>query len=167
MSFYKSNLNKANPDTFQVIFPKIPGLGNIQEGNEFILNIFSSPLPSINITELLLNWQGKNTTYPAPDITFDNWTIGFKIDNKFYNYKMIYNWLMLFTDNKEKTIYNSQNLFIDATLLIKASFNNTILKANFKNIFPISLGSVEFNMQAGDTQLISDVTFAYTRFEIE
>jgi len=58
-------------------------------------------------------------------------------------------------------------MFSDATLTILSSKNNPILEVRFQDVFPLSVGSLEYNQGASDIEyLVSNVTFAYKIYEI-
>lgn len=162
-----NTLDKAWPDTYELVLPMIPGQTDIRAGSDLTLNVFGTVLPSISMGETINNWQGHEVSFPGPPIAFGNWTFQYKVDSDFKNYKILFDWMMLMDDNNENVIAgNLDDYAIDATLLIKASFDRPVLKATFNILYPIALGEVTFDASAGDTQLNSDVTFAYWRFEL-
>jgi len=56
----------------------------------------------------------------------------------------------------------------DATLTILTNKNNPLLRANFKDCYPLSLGGLTYNTQITDTeQLTATVTFKYNIYEFE
>jgi len=56
----------------------------------------------------------------------------------------------------------------DATLMVMTSSNNPNVEVTFKDMFPISLSSLDFNVEETDIQyLVADATFAYRNFTIQ
>ena len=56
----------------------------------------------------------------------------------------------------------------DARLMILTSHNNVVKEVKFQDIFPTTLGSIEFNSQLTDIEYAqASVTFKYTYYEIE
>jgi len=54
----------------------------------------------------------------------------------------------------------------DATLIIMTSHNNPNRSVQFKNIFPVSMGSLEFNTQSSDIEYLqADISFRYDEFK--
>ena len=53
-------------------------------------------------------------------------------------------------------------MFSDATLTILSNKNNPIAEVRFEDIFPTSLGALEFNQNATDVEyLLATATFKY------
>ena len=63
---------------------------------------------------------------------------------------------------------NSEDLKVDATLLILTSHNNVVKEVEFKGVFPTSMAPVEFDAQADSVNYVQmDITFSYTYFEFK
>ena len=51
----------------------------------------------------------------------------------------------------------------DATLLVLTNKNNPVVEVRFKDVFPISLGGLQYNQQATDVNYLTvDVVFKYS-----
>jgi hypothetical protein len=51
----------------------------------------------------------------------------------------------------------------DATLLVLTNKNNPVVEVRFKDLFPISLGGLQYNQQATDVNYLTvDVVFKYS-----
>ena len=65
-----------------------------------------------------------------------------------------------------KTVSDSA-MFSDATLTILSNKNNPIVEVRFSNMYPVSLGALEFNQQATDVEYMTvQPDFTYQLYEI-
>ena len=59
-------------------------------------------------------------------------------------------------------------LFSDATLILLSNKNNPVVNVFFRNIYPVSLGALDYNQQATDVEYLTvEATFSYQIYEIE
>ena len=57
-------------------------------------------------------------------------------------------------------------MFSDANLMILSNKNNPIVQVDFKDLFPVSLGQLEYNQNAADVEYIQvSAEFTYTLYE--
>ena len=58
-------------------------------------------------------------------------------------------------------------MFSDATLTVLSNKNNPIVEVRFTDMYPVSLGALEFNQQATDVEYITvQADFTYKLYEI-
>ena len=58
-------------------------------------------------------------------------------------------------------------MFSDATLTVLSNKNNPIVEARFKDMYPVSLGALEFNQQSTDVEYMTvQADFTYQIYEI-
>ena len=58
-------------------------------------------------------------------------------------------------------------MYGDATLTIMTSKNNPIMEVRFSDLYPVSLGALQFDQQATDiTYLTATATFSYKLYEM-
>ena len=59
-------------------------------------------------------------------------------------------------------------MYADAFILILSNKNNPIIEIAFQNVFPISLGALDFTQTATDVEYITTTAeFAYQIYEIK
>ena len=59
-------------------------------------------------------------------------------------------------------------MYSDANLMILSNKNNPIVEVDFQNIFPVSLGALEYSQDATDVEYISTTAeFAYQIYEFK
>ena len=103
-------------------------------------------------------------------------SIRFRVDEDLENYLEIHNWLIslgypedISNSGYGKGAYNTSGaVFSDGSLLILSSHQNTNLRINFKNLFPISLTELNFDASLTDIEYLeATATFRYGLYEIE
>ena len=154
----------ASENSFQLVIPKLPFEDEVNR--EFILQIYDTVLPGLSFDEEETHWQGFYLPNIIGKIRFDKWKIGFDVDENFNNWNRIFTWMKFINNNKDKAGETLKNYVIDSNLLVFDNYENVVLKAMFKNVFPISLGSTNFSSREGENYLKSEVELGYTYFDI-
>ena len=137
----------------------------------------SARIPEITLS---LNTQStylKNIDVPGDKLTYGDLSLRFLVDENLENYMVIHNWLTglgfpettqqyddlisITGETDEKKAFSDGSLYI-----LNSNFNtNAIIK--FKDLFPISLTSLDFDATQSDIQYFAaDVTFKYTVYNI-
>ena len=58
-------------------------------------------------------------------------------------------------------------MYGDATLTVMSSKNNPIMEVRFSDLYPVSLGALQFDQQLTDvTYLTATATFSYKLYEM-
>lgn len=121
----------------------------------------------------------KDLDIPGNKITYGDLTLKFLVDEDMVNYMSIHNWItgLGFPETTEQykdliqDQYNTQDpkkAFSDGTLYILDSNFNTNATVKFKDLFPVSLSSLEFDSTKTDIQYFTaEVTFKYTVYNIK
>jgi len=138
---------------------------------------------SARIPEITLG-VAKQPTYlkmidvPGEILTYGDLTLKFLIDENMENYMAVHNWLTglgfpettqqyknLTTNDDE--IRDSKEAFSDGSLHILNSNSRDIAIVKFKDLFPVSLSSLEFDATPTDVMYLTAlVTFKYTIYDI-
>lgn len=141
-------------DGFRLVFARAP---NVQYFAQSII------IPSVSVNEVAVN-RGKMTAYfPGDHMTFDPVTITMMVSENMDNFAEIYNWL-----HKSINAAKYDDKFDDMTIYILTSKNNPNKKIMFKNVFPTSIGNINFSVQEADIVYATvDVTFRYDNFTFE
>jgi len=120
----------------------------------------------------------KDIDIPGEKLTYGDFTLRFLVDEDMENYMSVYEWLNglgfpestkdfkdLTTDKTGQREMKEQ--FCDGTLRILNSNLREIAKVKFKDLFPISLTSLDFDATRADVQyLTAEVSFKYTIYEL-
>lgn len=163
---YKTNLNKATNQNFQLIFPKLPTETTIRGSEILTLNIHGTVVPSMTLDTVQHNWQGGQYPMAKAPITFEPWYTNFEVDSNFDNWHKLYKWINFINNNKDNYDRNPGNYWVDATLHLVDNFDKPVLNVGIYNIFPTMLGEISLSYREGETNVQSSVSFAYTRFDV-
>ena len=154
---FKFNLSK---------YPKIDFLSN------------SARIPELSLALATQPTYLKDIDIPGEKLTYGDFTLRFLVDEDMENYMSVYNWLNglgfpestkdfkdLTTDKTGQREMKEQ--FCDGTLRILNSNLREVAKVKFKDLFPISLTSLDFDATSSDVQyLTAEASFKYTIYEL-
>jgi len=155
------NNNFQETTSFKLVIPKIP------ETTYFCQKV---NLPGISIGSLSQETLFNGILHPSGKITHEAFTASFIVSEGLSNWREIYDWIQscsTYTDF-EKYAGEQNSLVSDAKLYVLSSKNNPEIIATFYGLFPISLGSISFDYSDSELQtIVSEVTFAFSHYEIE
>ena len=127
-------------------------------------------------------------------LEYENLTLTFIVDEYLENYISLHNWMTgagfpskrsQFSTHRDVTSNTpteplgsttdigiveaptpDRAMYSDANLMILSNKNNPIVEVDFQNIFPVSLGALEYSQDATDVEYISTTAeFAYQIYE--
>ena len=181
-----TELDYADPTKFKFSITKLPKV-------EF----FTTPasVPGVTLVEAVLPTPFKEIQTQGDQLTFDNLEVTFIVDEKLENYKELHQWLVGIGFPRARTQFASfrkeesevfptadsvtgdatkpgrptgvQAMYGDATLTVMTSKNNPIMEVRFSDLYPVSLGALQFDQQATDiTYLTATATFSYKLYEM-
>ena len=120
----------------------------------------------------------KNIDVPGERLTFGDFTLRFLVDENMENYQSVYDWLtgLGFTETTKEFAdlikdkdgqRDPKEAFCDGTLRILNSNYREVAKVKFKDLFPISLSSLDFDATNTDVQFFTaEPTFKYTIYDL-
>ena len=172
-----ANRNYMSPLGFKLILTKTPKV-------DFLCQ--SANIPQISMGTAIQPTYLKDIPVPGDKVLYDDLSIRFLVDEKMENYLAIYKWItglgypeslgqfkQLKKDDKrtDATVADRGDPryfeFSDATLQILSSNYRPSVLINFKDAFPISLSTLEFDVSQRDYSFFTaSVTFKYTIFNI-
>jgi hypothetical protein len=167
-----TNRNFLSPIGFKFTIAKDPKIS-------FFSN--SAKIPEIVLgTELQPNYL-KDIDVPGDKITYGDLSIRFMVDENMENYMAVHNWITglgfpesaqnyrdLISDPDDTLQpYDPKRAFSDGSLYILNSNYKTTAIVKFKDLYPTSLSSLDFNATQPDVQYFTaDATFKYTIYNI-
>ena len=164
------NRNFLSPTGFQFSLSKHPKV-------DFFCT--SATLPPISLAVTSQPSYLKDIDVPGEKLTYGDLTIKFLVDEDMSNYMSIHNWLtgLGFPETTQDFVDLTtdadglkgvmQEQFSDGSLsILNSNYRvNSIVK--FRDLFPVSLTSLEFDTSATDIQYFTaDATFKYTIYNI-
>lgn len=165
------NRNFLSPVGFRFTLSKYPKVS-------FFSN--KANIPGIALGVAIQPTPFKEIPIPGDKLEYEDLRLEFLVDENMENYTAIYNWLLGlgYPENIDQlgNLVNSQkyagpeivNLYSDATLEVLNSNYNPILKIKFKDLFPTSLNTLDFDATQRDyTYFTGVVNFKYTIYQIQ
>ena len=172
-----ANRNYMSPLGFKLILTKTPKV-------DFLCQ--SANIPQISMGTAVQPSYLKDIPVPGDKVLYDDLSIRFLVDEKMENYLAIYKWITglgypdsiaQFGQLRKDDIRTNASAsddgdpryfeFSDATLQILNSNYKPSVLVNFKDAFPISLSTLEFDVSNRDySYFTAEATFKYTIYEI-
>lgn len=148
------NVNFLQPTKFLLTFSQVSDTTFFcQKVNVPGLQVNELPRQTPNID---LYTAGTRVTYNTLDFTF-------LVNENLSSWRVIHDWLR---DNSINSKYRYKN--VDATLTILSNQNNPKIRIKYSNVFPISLGDLEFDTTlSADNHISSTASFRCDYFNIE
>ena len=172
-----ANRNYMSPLGFKLILTKTPKV-------DFLCQ--SANIPQISMGTAVQPSYLKDIPVPGDKVLYDDLTVRFLVDEKMENYLAIYKWItglgypeslgqydqLKKDDIRTDRIVGDQGdplyfQYSDATLQVLSSNYKPSVLINFKDAFPVSLSTLEFDVSQRDYSFFTaSVTFKYTIFSI-
>ena len=172
-----ANRNYMSPLGFKLILTKTPKV-------DFLCQ--SANIPQISMGTAIQPSYLKDIPVPGDKVLYDDLNVRFLVDEKMENYLAIHKWITglgypeslgQFSQLKKDDLRTDASVsddadpryfeFSDATLQILNSNYKPSVLVNFKDAFPISLSTLEFDVSNRDySYFTAEATFKYTIYEI-
>ena len=172
-----ANRNYMSPVGFKLVLTKTPKV-------DFLCQ--SANIPSISMGTAIQPSYLKDIPVPGDKVLYDDLNVRFLVDEKMENYLAIHKWItglgypdsigqyrQLKTDDKrtDRRVNDSADplyfQYSDATLQVLNSNYKPSVLINFKDAFPISLSTLDFDVTTRDyNYFTAEVTFKYTIYNI-
>ena len=172
-----ANRNYMSPLGFKLIITKTPKV-------DFLCQ--SANIPSISMGTAIQPSYLKDIPVPGDKVLYDDLNVRFLVDEKMENYLAIHKWItglgypesigqyrQLKTDDKrtDRRVNDSADplyfQYSDATLQVLNSNYKPSVLINFKDAFPVSLSTLDFDVTTLDyNYFTAEVTFKYTIYNI-
>jgi hypothetical protein len=109
---------------------------------------------------------------PGTKLDYSPLDIEFIVDEEMQTWKNMYNWFISIADpdgfekrTVKEELQRSEH-FSDATLTILSNLNNPLLRIQFRNLFPVSMGDINFDTKlSADTIITARATFRYQSYK--
>ena len=168
-----TNRNLLSPIGFKFILTRCPKV-------DFFCQ--TSAIPSLNMGTAQQNTWLKDVPVPGDKIVFEDLNLRFLIDENMENYMEIYNWIvglgypesMEQFSNLDKVGItvpdpnDRRSEYSDGILQILNSNYRVVRQVKFKDLFPVSISTLEFDCTNRDySYFTANVTFKYLNYEIQ
>ena len=128
--------------------------------------------PDLSVAPVIQQFRGTNAQLPGDKLEYGSLAIEAIMDENMNVYKEMHSWMTSSVNDNYKTpstlSSNDQDVTsYDISLMVLSSHNNTIDTIRYKDAFPISIGTVNFQSTVDGVQYVTfPITFAYTGFTI-
>lgn len=135
-------------------------------------------IPGINLGTYQQTNRFKTIDIPGGPVTYDDFYLSFMVDENLENYIAIHNWItslgLAESNQRFKDLTTNQdgitdnNLqYSDGSLHILNSNYQDIVVVSFKDLYPVSLSSLDFTANDNDINYFTaEVSFKYTIYNI-
>jgi hypothetical protein len=163
------NRNFLSPVGFKFTLAKYPKVS-------FFCN--TARIPELNLGTAIQPSYLKDLDVPGEKISYGDFTLSFLVDENLENYMSIHNWItglgfpettQQFKDltTNDDSIRDLKEQYSDGSLSILNSNYRTTANVKFKDLFPVSLTSLEFDATVSDIQYFTaEAIFKYTVYNI-
>jgi len=182
-----TSLDYASPTQFKFQIQKLPKV-------EYFCTAVN--VPELSISEVRQPTPFVDVPLPGTTLTYGTLNMTFLVDENLENFEEIHGWLRglgfpeQYGEYKDAAAAGSDRfptsdnavstepgkvkygavsqgaLFSDATLVVLTSKNNPIKEIRFRDVYPTSIGSLQYDQQAGDVSyLTTTVSFNYNRYD--
>jgi hypothetical protein len=179
-------LDYASPTQFRFGIHQLPKV-------EFFT--IGANLPGISADVSNVTTPFKDIPMMGDILAYENLSITFIVDEYLENYTSLHNWMTGYGFPKSREQFSTfrdetsntpatpkaktsaetvkratpdKAMYADAFILILSNKNNPIVEIAFQNVFPISLGALDFTQTATDVEYITTTAeFAYQIYEIK
>jgi len=139
---------------------------------------------SANVPSIALGTALQGTTFrildvPGDEVTYEDFTMNFLVDEDLKNYMIIHNWITGLgtpenfkqfrdlTKDPDSGLKDDLLQFCDGTLHVLNSNYRDIAMVKFQDLFPVALTSLQFNATENDVNYFTaEVSFKYTIYNI-
>ena len=177
----------ASPIQFRFKMTKLPNV-------EFFIQ--SANIPAITLGETSIETPLKDIPIPGDKVSYSSLDVSFLVDENLNNYKEIHDWIIGLgfpqNHNQFKNLLGTSSdrfpgttsstaatgtsiaqpaseggIYSDATLTVLNSKNIAKTEIRFQNVFPISLGSLSYDIKASDVDYLQvNASFNYMYYDI-
>lgn len=168
LSNQPDNINFLSPLGFRFTLARAPNL------NFFVTDV---NLPSLQLGFIEVPTPFKVLDFPGDRLDYGDLQVTFKVDEDFQNYFELYNWIVALGFPDQYSQYKrvaaadpgeKETVFSDGTLTIMNSGMVPNIEIKFQDLFPISLGDINFTTTDSDVNYVTNTAvFKYKYFTIE
>lgn len=156
--------NFLSPIGFRFTIKRLPNVEFFVQG---------ATVPGISMSPTLSATPFKTLRFAGDKLEHETFTITVRLDEYMQSYNEIFNWMIGLTKpdsfDQFKNLKNSDNgLYSDASLIILDSKGNPGIEVHYKDVFPVSLSSINFDATQTDVNYATcDITFEHNGHTIE
>jgi hypothetical protein len=127
-------------------------------------------IPSVMVPPPETSWPTGTDYQPGSVTEFEALTLTFIVDEGLKNYEEIFNWItqQRFAEKYQPKNITEESLVSDGILLTMNNNSVPTRSFSFKNLFPVSLGSLNFDTKASEPMPVTcQVEFRFSYFTLK
>lgn len=150
--------NFLSPTGFRFTIKRLPKVEFYVQG---------ATLPGISMNPTASPTPFKTLRFAGDKLDHETFNLTVRLDEYMESYNEIFNWMVGLTkpdsfDQYKSLAKSDEGLYSDASLIILDSKGNPGIEVHFKDVFPISLGSISFDTTQSDINYaICEITFEH------
>lgn len=162
--------DNLNADKFKIVFQQLKGV-------EILCK--TAPIPSITGNSIPITNPYSSYHVQGTKLEYEPLTIGFLVDRNLVSYRQVHEWMTSihapqdsqqykeFIEKRARDLPSGNRFSVDASLFSLTNSMNANIEFVFRNIFPTSLSSIDFNVEGSpNNNVIATATFQYDYFTI-
>jgi hypothetical protein len=146
------------------------------DSNSLQFSVYGTPVPSVSVAEIDSPYAGqvhKTTSFSRP--SYSSLTLGCVIDNRFFNYWLLWNWLDLYNEASTgffdtaitKPLTNSFRDYVTSFEIYGLDeYNNKVVRFAYNNVFITKLSEIEFDYKRTE-EIGCTSTFVFDQMKVE
>lgn len=157
------NTNPLQPTKFLLTFKKI------KDTQYFCQSV---NIPGVSLGEVIRTTPFLDMYSPGTKLNYESLDIEFIVDSELTSWKNMYDWFISMADpdgfeKRDHTITPSSTKHMsDATLTVLSSLNNPLVRIEYIDLFPTSLGAIDFDTRlSSDTIITCKASFRYQSYK--
>lgn len=128
-------------------------------------------LPGVTVGQVQMPTPfGVKVNRTGTSLTEETLSLDFIVNENMSNWAEIRNWMRIQINERDFNHQSPNELekFSDATLIMMNSASKAFIRFNFMDVFPVSLGSIQFDSKVTDIlPATCKVTFAYSGYQFD
>lgn len=150
--------NFLSPIGFRFTIKRLPNVSFYVQG---------ATIPGLSMSPTQVQTPFKTLSLVGDKLQHEPFSVTVRLDEYMESYNEIFDWMVKATKNDSYDQYrqlanSDDGVYSDASLIILDSRGNPSLEVNFKDVFPISIGSVTFDTTQTDVNYVtSEISFEH------
>lgn len=150
--------NFLSPIGFRFTIKRLPNVSFYVQG---------ATIPGLSMSPTQVQTPFKTLSFAGDKLQHEPFSVTVRLDEYMESYNEIFDWLVKATKNDSYDQYrqlanSDDGVYSDASLIILDSRGNPSLEVHFKDVFPISIGSVTFDTTQTDVNYVtSEISFEH------
>jgi hypothetical protein len=148
---------------YKPLFPASVGSGTDVDKSTYLVR--TTAVPSQNVDEIPLNWQGMDYKIPGK-YTYDDFTCTFYVDLDAKVHELFMSWQRMIHDPTTNIYQLPASVLMDQQLELLGLDGNPVAKYKLIGAWPKNIGNITLDYTANEPAYF-DVTFAYIYYVMD